>query len=98
MRAGESAIVLTLRHWSPLAFDVKAIKPPAWAFRPYLRLFQQPAHPLAIHLVALPPHAPGWVYPTIVAIVGVQSSIWYGTLALFFSTSGVLGGGIMEHE
>ena len=37
-------------------------------------------------LVALPPHAPGWVYPTIVAIVGVQSAIWYGTLALFFST------------
>lgn len=37
-------------------------------------------------LVALPPHAPGWVYPTIVAIVAVQSAIWYGTLALFFST------------
>ena len=37
-------------------------------------------------LVALPPHAPGWVYPTIVAVVGVQSAIWYGTLALFFST------------
>jgi threonine/homoserine/homoserine lactone efflux protein len=37
-------------------------------------------------LVALPPQAPAWVYPTIVAIVAVQSSIWYGTLALFFST------------
>ena len=37
-------------------------------------------------LVALPPHAPGWVYPTIVAIVAVQSAIWYVTLALFFST------------
>lgn len=37
-------------------------------------------------LVALPPHAPDWVYPTIVAIIGVQSTLWYGTLALFFST------------
>ncbi len=37
-------------------------------------------------LVALPPHAPGWVYPTIVAIVAVQSTLWYGTLAVFFST------------
>ena len=37
-------------------------------------------------LVALPPHAPDWVYPTIVAIVAVQSTLWYGTLALFFST------------
>lgn len=37
-------------------------------------------------LVALPPHAPGWVYPAIVAIVAVQSTLWYGTLAVFFST------------
>lgn len=37
-------------------------------------------------LVALPPHAPDWIYPTIVAIIAVQSTLWYGTLALFFST------------
>lgn len=37
-------------------------------------------------LLAVPPHAPGWVYAAILAIIAVQSSAWYGFLALFFST------------
>lgn len=37
-------------------------------------------------LVAVPPHAPGWVYVAILAIVAVQSTLWYGAIALFFST------------
>lgn len=37
-------------------------------------------------LVAVPPHAPSWVYFTILGIVAVQSSLWYGAIALFFST------------
>ena len=37
-------------------------------------------------LVAVPPHAPGWVYGAILAIVGVQSALWYGAIAVFFST------------
>ena len=40
----------------------------------------------SVFLVALPPGAPPWVYPTIVAIIAVQSSLWYGIVALFFST------------
>jgi threonine/homoserine/homoserine lactone efflux protein len=37
-------------------------------------------------LLAVPPHAPAWVYAAILAIVAVQSSLWYGGIALFFST------------
>lgn len=37
-------------------------------------------------LVAVPPHAPVWVYAAIVAIIGVQSTLWYGAVALAFST------------
>ncbi len=37
-------------------------------------------------LVAVPPHAPDWVYIAILAIIAVQSAAWYGGLALFFST------------
>lgn len=37
-------------------------------------------------LVAVPPHAPAWVYAAILAIVAVQSTLWYGAIALFFST------------
>lgn len=37
-------------------------------------------------LVAVPPHAPAWVYGTIVAIIAVQSTLWYGAVALVFST------------
>lgn len=37
-------------------------------------------------LVAVPPHAPGWVHAAILAIVAVQSALWYGAVALFFST------------
>lgn len=36
-------------------------------------------------LLAVPAHAPGWVYAAILLIVAVQSSLWYGALALFFS-------------
>ena len=37
-------------------------------------------------LVAVPPHAPSWVYAAILGIVTVQSLLWYGAIALFFST------------
>ncbi|MBI1245219.1 MAG: LysE family translocator [Alphaproteobacteria bacterium] len=37
-------------------------------------------------LVAVPPHAPLWVHGAIVAIITVQSALWYGTVALAFST------------
>ncbi|MFB9948414.1 LysE family translocator [Rhizobium puerariae] len=37
-------------------------------------------------LVAVPPHAPAWVYAAILAIIAAQSSLWYGGVAMFFST------------
>ncbi|WP_193180879.1 LysE family translocator [Nisaea sediminum] len=37
-------------------------------------------------LVAVPAHAPGWVYLAILVIIAVQSALWYGALALFLST------------
>ena len=37
-------------------------------------------------LVAVPAHAPGWVYLTILVIIAVQSTLWYGAIALFLST------------
>jgi len=37
-------------------------------------------------LVAVPPHAPAWVYAAIVATIAVQSALWYGAVALLFST------------
>lgn len=37
-------------------------------------------------LVAVPQTAPGWVYAAILVIVSVQSALWYGAVALFFST------------
>jgi threonine/homoserine/homoserine lactone efflux protein len=37
-------------------------------------------------LVAVPAHAPGWVHGAIVAIIAVQSALWYATVALAFST------------
>lgn len=37
-------------------------------------------------LVAVPPHAPGWLYLAIVAIIAVQSALWYGAVALLLST------------
>ncbi len=40
----------------------------------------------SVFLVAVPAHAPGWVYVAILLIVTAQSALWYGALALFFST------------
>lgn len=40
----------------------------------------------SVFLVAVPPHAPSWVYVAIVGIVAVQASLWYGGIVLFFST------------
>lgn len=37
-------------------------------------------------LVAVPPHAPFWFYGAVVAIIGLQSTLWYGTVALLFSS------------
>ncbi len=37
-------------------------------------------------LVAVPPHAPGWVHLAIIAIIAVQSTLWYGAVALLLST------------
>ncbi|MFO1142382.1 MAG: LysE family translocator [Amaricoccus sp.] len=37
-------------------------------------------------LVAVPPHAPGWVHAAIVAVVAGQSAAWYGAVALALST------------
>lgn len=37
-------------------------------------------------LVAVPPHAPSWVYAAIVVIVAIQSMLWYGGMAVLFST------------
>ncbi|SJZ37328.1 Threonine/homoserine/homoserine lactone efflux protein [Enhydrobacter aerosaccus] len=59
-------------------------------------------------LVAVPSHAPTWFYVAVIAVIAVQSVLWYGGLALFFSTGfarlqyvrlarrlDVLAGGIM---
>ena len=37
-------------------------------------------------LVAVPPHPDAWLYPAIVAVIGLQSGLWYGLVALVFST------------
>ncbi|MBS0519861.1 MAG: LysE family translocator [Proteobacteria bacterium] len=37
-------------------------------------------------LVAVPPHAPAWFYALVVAVIAVQSALWYGAVALLFST------------
>ncbi len=37
-------------------------------------------------LVAVPAHAPAWLYAAIVAVIAVQSALWYGTVALLLST------------
>ena len=37
-------------------------------------------------LVAVPSHAPSWIYAAILIIVAVQSLGWYGAIALVFST------------
>lgn len=37
-------------------------------------------------LVAVPPGAPGWFYGAILLIVLVQSTLWYGAVALILST------------
>ncbi|MBR0679995.1 LysE family transporter [Roseomonas eburnea] len=37
-------------------------------------------------LVAVPPHAPAWLYAAIVAVIAVQSALWYGAVALLLST------------
>jgi threonine/homoserine/homoserine lactone efflux protein len=37
-------------------------------------------------LVAVPPHAPAWVLAAIVAVIGVQTTLWYGAVALVLST------------
>nr|WP_255568755.1 LysE family transporter [Neoroseomonas alba] len=37
-------------------------------------------------LVAVPPHAPGWLYGAIVAVIAVQSTLWYGAVAMLLST------------
>lgn len=37
-------------------------------------------------LVAVPPHAPAWVSVAVLVVIGVQSALWYGTVACFFST------------
>ena len=40
-------------------------------------------------LVAVPPHAPAWFYFAIVVIIAIQSTLWYGAVALFFSAGPV---------
>lgn len=37
-------------------------------------------------LVAVPPHAPVWLYAAIVGVIAVQSALWYGAVALLLST------------
>ncbi|MCB1398387.1 MAG: LysE family transporter [Rhodobacter sp.] len=40
----------------------------------------------SVFLVAVPSHAPGWVYAAILVLVTVQTAVWYGAVAVFFST------------
>lgn len=37
-------------------------------------------------LVAVPPAAPAWFYAAILGLIGVQTALWYGGVAVFFST------------
>lgn len=37
-------------------------------------------------LVMVPPQAPAWLYAVIVGVIGLQATLWYGAVALFFST------------
>lgn len=37
-------------------------------------------------LLAVPPHAPAWFYVAVVCVIAVQTMLWYGGVALFFST------------
>lgn len=40
-------------------------------------------------LVAVPSHSPAWVYAAILGIIALQSTLWYGAIALLFSTDTV---------
>lgn len=40
----------------------------------------------SVFLLAVPPHAPAWFYVAVVCVIAVQTTLWYGGVALFFST------------
>ncbi|MCB1390865.1 MAG: LysE family translocator [Rhodobacteraceae bacterium] len=40
----------------------------------------------SVFLVAVPPQAPAWFYAAIPGWIGVQTGLWYGAVALVFST------------
>lgn len=40
----------------------------------------------SVFVVAVPPQAPAWFYAAVLAIIGIQSALWYGVVALALST------------
>lgn len=40
----------------------------------------------SVFVVAVPPQAPAWFYVAVVALIGVQTALWYGFVALVFAS------------
>lgn len=39
----------------------------------------------SVFVVAVPPDAPAWFYGAVIAVIGVQTALWYGLVALAFA-------------
>lgn len=39
----------------------------------------------SVFVVAIPPEAPAWFYGAVIAVIGVQTALWYGLVALVFA-------------
>jgi RhtB (resistance to homoserine/threonine) family protein len=39
----------------------------------------------SVFVVAIPEHAPAWFYAAVIAVIGVQTALWYGLVALAFA-------------
>jgi len=39
----------------------------------------------SVFVVAVPPEAPAWFYAAVIAVIGVQTALWYGFVALVFA-------------
>lgn len=79
--------------WRRTVPPATATRPPLGGRRPFvaglLTTLSNPKSAVfwtSAFLVAVPPHAPLWVYGAIVAVIAAQSALWYGAIAVLLST------------
>lgn len=91
---GGRALIAAVRR--PGAATTPAARLPLAVRRPFLigllTTFSNPKSAVfwtSLFIVAVPPQAPAWFYAAIVAVILVQSSLWYGFVALALSTGGM---------